>query len=452
MIALIASLAASLSFGAAAPVGPVTSKQQLAPLVSMRPDVHQGTWLQLAGPEGERLVRIQEDGHLAAVALPPMLRGEDLQITPLRDGWTVAVDRYWPGGVHEEEACQQGSGSSASQSSVRVRSVSAQIAREAGEPLCSELVVAQLSPSGHWGDVRLIPHSFGRESEASEPVLTNNEIELAWSEGEDFQPIRVAVGRPGHDFGRDHLAREPLHREANRVITMVRHGALYLRGEYAPNPPFGTVRMWVDRRLYGNGTLGPSHFARGRVLREPGLSLEGANGSELWLFGFVYQSYAFARRPSWASTFEPTHLIVKESDGEEQFVQSQNHRTLITLDNALPHGRSEGGELEISPTGHLGRFHGVEAAPANTEYGLGLTGAINDAGSTLVATVNGEDAGTIWLHPLSLRCPKVGARVALTTTARGGTAALSAGRKGLFHIAWIDSLNQLQTSTVRVGC
>jgi hypothetical protein len=260
MIALIASLAASLSFAAPAPVGRVTSKQQLAPLVSIQRDVHQGAWLQLASPEGERLVRIQEDGRVAAVALPPMLRGEDLQITPLRDGWTVAVDRYWPGGQREEEACQQGSGSSASQSSLRVQDVPARIAHEPGEPLCSELVVAQLSPSGRCGDVRLIPHSFGRESEASEPVLSGGKIELAWSEGEDFQPIRVAVARPGHDFGRDHLARSPLQREANRVTTMVWQGALYLRGEYAPNPPFGTVRMWVDRRLYGNGTLGPPHF------------------------------------------------------------------------------------------------------------------------------------------------------------------------------------------------
>jgi hypothetical protein len=451
MIALIASLAASLSFAAAVPVGPVTSRQQLAPLVSIHPDVYQGAWLQLASPEGERVVRIQEDGRVAAVALPPMLRGEDLQLTPLRDGWTVAVDRYWPGGVHEEEVCS-GPGSSASGSSVRAHSVSARIAREAGEPLCSELVVAQLSPSGRWTDVRLIPHSFGHESETSEPVLAGGKIELAWSEGEQFQPIRVAVARPSHDFARDHLAHQPLHREANRVITMARHGALYVRGEYAPNPPFGTVRMWVDRRLYGNGTLGPPHFVRGRVLREPGLSLEGVDGSELWLFGDVYQSYAFARRSSSASTFERTHLIVKESDGEEQFVQSQNHRTLITLENALPHGRSEGGELEISPAGHLGRFHGVEPAPANTEYGLGLTGAINDAGSTLAATSNGEQPGTIWLHPFDRRCPRVGARVALTTSARGGAPTLSAGRKGLFHIAWIDSLDQVQTSTVRVGC
>ncbi|MEA2152414.1 MAG: hypothetical protein QOI18_647, partial [Solirubrobacteraceae bacterium] len=64
----------------------------------------------------------------------------------------------------------------------------------------------------------------------------------------------------------------------------------------------------------------------------------------------------------------------------------------------------------------------------------------------------GEEAGTIWLHPYSRRCPRVGTRVALTTSSGGGMPTLSAGRKGLFHIVWIDSLEQVQTSTVRVGC
>src|SRR5664279_895635 len=396
MIALIASLAASLSFAAPVPVGPVTSK------------------LQLASPEGERLVRIREDGRVAAVELPPKLRGEGLQITPLRDGWTVGGDRYWPGGPHEEEACQPDSGSSASASSVRARSASAKIAREPGEPRCSELVVAQLSPSGHWSQVRSIPHSIGRESEASEPVLTGGKIELAWSEGEQFEPIRVAVARPGHDFGRDHVARSPLHREANRILTMVWQGVLYLRGEYAPNRPFGTVRFWVDRRLYGNGTLGPPHFVRGRVTREPGDSLEAANGSELWLYSGVYEKLTLARRSSSASTFETPRVIVKESYGTEQVVQSRNHRTLIALETALGHGRSEAGEVEIAPNGRIGRFHGVEPVPAHTEYGFDLAGSIDDAGSTLVATSSGEDAGAIWLHPYSRRCPRVGARVQLS--------------------------------------
>ena len=450
MLAMIASLAASVSFTAPVPGGPVTSLR----VCSAHLDRVRHTTRSVAAvreSRGERLTRIQEDGRASPVELPPKLRGEDLQITPLRNGWTVAVDRYWPGGSREEEACQAYSGSSASMSSLRSHSAIARIARESGEPRCSELVVSQLAPGGHWSQVRSIPHSYGRESEASEPVLTGGKIEIAWSEGEEFRPIRVAVARPGHDFGRDSVARSPLHREANRVLTMVWRGALYVRGEYAPNPPFGTVRFWVDRRLYGNGTLGPPHFVRGYLTREPGSSLEAANGSELWLYGGVYEKLTLARRSSSASTFETPRVIVKQSDGAEQVVQSHNHRTLIALEVSLGHGRSEAGEVEIAPTGHIGRFHGVEQLPANTEYAFGLAGAINDAGSTLLATSSGEDGGAIWLHPYGVRCPRVGARVQLALASRA-TPALSPGRRGRFHIAWIDSLGQVQTSTVSVRC
>ena len=442
-MASAAALAAVAIFTAPVPVGPATSAQ-VSHVLSVQPDRSEGAWLALASPDGERLVRIQEDGRATPVELPPKLRGEELEITPLRDGWTVAVDRYWPGGLQEEGECQPASGSSGSSLALRAP------ARIASEARCSELVVAQLSPRGRWTHVQSIPHSYGRESQASEPVETGNRIELAWSEGEQFQPIRVAVARPGQGFGRDHMAHSVLRREANRVVTAVLHGALYLRGEYAPNPPFGTVRFWVDRQLYGNGTLGSPHVVRSRVLREPGLSLEGAAGSELWLYGGVYQKLAFARRTLWAPTFGAPRVIVKESDGGEQFAQSQNHRTLVSLETSLPHGRSQVAAVEISPGGRLGALHAVELVPTDKEYGFGWASAINNAGSTLIAT-SGQNAGQISLHPYSPRCPGSPARVLLSTASKG-TSTVSAGRKGLFHVAWIDSLNEVQSTTVRVGC
>jgi hypothetical protein len=445
-MALVAALAASASFTAPVAVGPATSNPQLASPVSIQPDLRQGAWLQLTSPDGERLVRINEDGLVTAVELPLKLRGEGLQVTPLRDGWTVAVDRYWPGGLQEQLGCQPvGSGSSVSSLTLRPR------ARIAAATRCSELVVAQLSPSGRWTQVQSIPHSFGRESEASEPVETGNRIELAWSEGEQFQPIRVAVARPGHGFGRDHVAHSVLRREPNRVVTAVLHGALYLRGEYAPNPPFGTVRFWVDRQLYGNGTLGAPHVVRSGVLREPGRSLEGANGSELWLYGGVYQKLAFARRSLWAPTFGAPRVIVRESDGGEQFAQSQNHRTLISLETPVANGRSQIAAVEISPEGRLGALHGVELLPTDKEYGVGWASAINNSGSTLIATSSGQNAGQISLHPYSPRCPGHPARMLLTAASKD-TPTVSAGRKGLFHVAWIDALNEVQSTTVRVGC
>jgi hypothetical protein len=229
------------------------------------------------------------------------------------------------------------------------------------------------------------------------------------------------------------------------------HGALYLRGEYAPNPPFGTVRFWVDRQLHGDGTLGPLHVVRSRVLREPGSSLEGANGSELWVYGGISQELAFARRSLWAPTFEAPRVIVKESDGGEQLAQSQNHRTLISLDTPLPRGRSRVSAVEISPDGRLGPLRGVELEPANSEHSLQWAGAINNAGSTLIATSGGETAGQIWLHSSSAQCPGFRGRVLLTAAGIAGLA-VSAGRKDVFHVAWIDALNEVQTTSVRVGC
>ena len=99
MMALAAGLAAVAIFTAPVPVGPATSNPQLAPPVSIQPDLRQGAWLALVSPDGERLMRINEDGRVTAIELPLKLRGEGLQVTPLRDGQTVAIDRYWPGGL-----------------------------------------------------------------------------------------------------------------------------------------------------------------------------------------------------------------------------------------------------------------------------------------------------------------------------------------------------------------
>jgi hypothetical protein len=98
MMAFAAALAASVSFTAPVAVGPAASSTQVARVLSMQPDPGEGAWLQLAGPEGERLVRINEDGRVTPVELPPKLRGEELEITPLRNGWTVASTATGPGG------------------------------------------------------------------------------------------------------------------------------------------------------------------------------------------------------------------------------------------------------------------------------------------------------------------------------------------------------------------
>jgi hypothetical protein len=446
MIALAAALAATAAFTAPVPVGTAVPSNHVANPLSIQSDPRGGAWIQFASPLGERLVRVHEDGRAVAVELPPKLRGEGLDLTPLPSGWTLAVDRYWPGGESEELACQP-VGSSSSLSVLPSRAPKALVATETR---CSELVVAQLSPGGQWTSVQSLPDSHGRESFASEPAESSGHIELAWTDEEQFAPIRVAVARPGHAFGRAHLARSVLHREANRVLFPVLDGALYLRGEYAPNPPFGTVRFWVDRRLYGDGSLGPPHFVHGYLVREPGRSLEGANGSELWIWGEVFQPLEFARRSRWASTFERQHVIVKESDGKEEFTQSFNRRTLIALDTPVRGGRSQISAIEISPQGRLGPLRAVERQ-LGSEQELTFASAIDDAGSMLIATSGGESGGQIWLHASAARCPGFHTKAPLTTTSRD-TFQISAGRKAVFHVAWIDSSNQVQVSAVRVRC
>jgi hypothetical protein len=152
----------------------------------------------------------------------------------------------------------------------------------------------------------------------------------------------------------------------------------------------------------------------------------------------------------WAPTFQAPRVI-RESDGGEQFAQSQNHRTLISLETPLPNGRSQIAAVEISPEGRLGALHGVEPLPTDKEYGVGWASAINNSGSTLIATSSGQNAGQISLHPYSPRCPGHPARMLLTAASKD-TPTVSAGRKGLFHVAWIDALNEVQSTTVRVGC
>jgi hypothetical protein len=441
--ALVATLAASANIAAPVPAGPAASSSAVAHVLSMQPDPREGAWLTVASPEGERLVRIDEDGQLESFELPAQLRGEGVQITPLRDGWTVAVDRYWPGGAPEEASCQPIGSDSGDELGAP--------AAIAGAKRCGELVVGQLSPGGRWSEVQPLAHSYGREAEASEAVETARGIELAWSEAEQFAPTWVALARSGHPFGPARAARPVLHREANRIVTLPLHGALYQRGEYSPDPPSGPVTFFVDRRLYGNGSLGPPHVVRSRLIGEQGGSFEGVDGSELWVYGGVYSQLAFARRRLWAPAFQAPRVIVKRSDGGEQITQSQNHRTLISLETPLPGGRTRIGAVEISPSGRLGALRGVEAQPPRSEQAFSWDAAIDDAGSVLIALSGGPSAGQIWLRADNPRCAGFRSRSPLATASKG-TPVLSAGRDGLFHVAWVDSQNEVQTSTVPVSC
>jgi hypothetical protein len=132
-------------------------------------------------------------------------------------------------------------------------------------------------------------------------------------------------------------------------------------------------------------------------------------------------------------------------------MQSPNHRTLIVLDTPVRGGRSQISAIEISPQGRLGPLRAVEPQPSGSEHELSFASAIDDAGTVLIATSGGESGGQIWLHASAARCPGLRTKVLLTTTSRR-TFQMSAGRKGVFQVVWIDSSNQVQVTAVRVRC
>jgi hypothetical protein len=102
-----AALIAAASLSAPLAVGPAARlpSENFIPLL-VEPDPRAGAWLHFPAPDGERLLHMDEDGHVTSIGLPRKLRGEELAITGLRDGWTVATDRYWSGGRAQEERCQ----------------------------------------------------------------------------------------------------------------------------------------------------------------------------------------------------------------------------------------------------------------------------------------------------------------------------------------------------------
>jgi hypothetical protein len=419
---------ASATFAAPITIG-TTAPSPAEGGMSVQPDPGQGGWVQVDAPTGEELTRIDEDGRAMPVSLPSELRGEGLDFTPLSDGWAVASDRYWPGGRSEEQSCS-GLGSS---------------------ERCGVLVVAQLSPKGRWTNVRRLPHSFGKEAYASEPIESSGRIELAWSEegeGGESRPIRVALALPGHPFGPAHIARRVLHTDSEHVSVAAVRGALYLRAEFGPHGSGGAGDHVVERRLYDDGRLGAPHFLRSPLVRDQGQSLPGRNDSEIYVFQSG-EEIGVARRAGWASTYESPHFMTSSAEYGFQVAEAPNHRILLSVRSSKDE-RSRVIAAEVSRAGRLGATQTVEYDPRNHEGEYDWTSAINDAGQALVATVDEVAGDAIWLHPSTQRC-RAFSRVLLTPD---GSRALSvfAGRDNVFHLAWIDAENHVQSTSVRVGC
>src|SRR5665213_994186 len=433
MLALAATMMASALFAAPSTVGPVGQTGE--PALVEQADLVEGAWLQFHGPAGERLLRVDEGGRVTPIGLPPQLRGEPLKISPLQDGWTVAVDRNTPAAREKSYCC-----------------------REIEEPepddpnCCAEWVVGVHDPGGRWKTVQTLPHSRGTRTWVSEPVESHGQIEIAW--GEQFsETVWVAEAPLGRPFGPPHRAGRVQPEPTDAVNAYAEFGHLWIDGEYGPHLSEARPSYIIERRLFGNGRLGPPRLLRSPLLEERGTFFDGPGGSELYVYVLGANRVVVARRAPGASSFEHPRVVLRHGNAEMQSTQSLDDRTLLSMETEPSRpGTERILAVGISPGGRPGPARTVESEPdPSTRY---WEGAIDDAGKRLIASSR-WNGGPLWLHPYSPLCAYLQRKIPLgaSTTGSGDPKPrVTAGPAGAFHVAWIDRQDPVQTTTVRVSC
>ncbi|HEX3433995.1 MAG TPA: hypothetical protein VHT25_08045 [Solirubrobacteraceae bacterium] len=435
--AAAAALIASVAFSSPAALGPIGEGNGHG--LIEQPDLVSGAWLQFPGPAGERLVRIGEHGRTASIGLPAQLRGDQLRVSPLQNGWTVAIDRYLPAARAEAYCCKEIE------------------EPEADEPgCCDDWVLAERSPHGRWLVVQTLPHTRGNRTWVSEPVEHHGRLELAW--GEPYvEAVRVAAAPLGKPLATPHIARHVLARAHSESVSVsIKRGALYDVAEYGPDVTSGEPEYIAERRLYASGRLGPTHVLRSHLLYQRGTYFSEPDGSELDLYSVGDFKLLIARRAPFAHAYEHPHLIFPKAEGspEEGVAESFNGRLLITAEAKVRPGseREHIAAVAVSP-------HGIPAPARTIEPQSGSStrefeGAIGDRGEWLVASTSYR-GGPFWLHPSSPRCAYRQRKLALagaTVSAKDPALAVSIGRSGVFHVAWLDEHEQLRSASVRVRC
>jgi hypothetical protein len=402
-----------------------------------QPDLVEGTWLQFSGPGGAQLARIYENGRVQAAGLPPQLRDERLKVFPLENGWTIALDRFLPASRAGKDLCEGVE------------------EPELGEPGCGDdWVLAERSPRGRWVLVQALAHSRNNRSWVSDPVEHHGRIEIAWGEPYE-EAVRVSEAPLGHPFGPPHLVRHLLPRQFTDSIAVdVRLGGLYEVADYGPDAGENEPDFIAERRLYGDGRFGPVHVLRSHLLYEKGTFFDVPGGSQLYLYGSGFsEKLLVARRAPFASSLERPRVALASPTGTLEETQSFNGRLLIASEERVPAGSEHEAiaAVSISTRAVPGPMRVLESqAVSATRY---FAGAIGDDGEWLVASTTAE-GGPLWLHPSSPGCAYREQKItAPTRVSHEHTAlALSAGRRGVFHVAWVDTSNELRTASVRVGC
>jgi hypothetical protein len=425
-----AAAVAAIAVGAPVGIGALSAQpsDHLGPVVVADPV--QGGWVRFAGPEGQELARISEAGVPRLIAVPPLLRPEGrsdgLSFTPLRSGWLVVVGRFYPGGARERSECL-----------------------EAWEPseACSELAVAELSPAGRWTTPQALPGSRGFEAGAAGPVeLPGGRIELAWEREQAAKPtIRVAVGRLGRRLGPPKRARRLARSEPGYETLIEYGGRIFVFGEFRRGHS-GFREHTIERRLYGDGHLGPPHFLHGSLISELGVGFPRPDGGETYAFGDNGWA-GFALHAPGSGSHIREHLLSKHAEVGVKSAANQRGQVLISF-REWRRAHSRLMAAEISPHGALEATHELEAGPPEPEGGYEYGVALAPAGQELIVGTDG--AGAVWAHAAAPRCRRF-TRTRLTTA--GALPLAFVGAHGVFHLVWTDDASHtLQTSAARIGC
>ena len=404
-----------------------------------QPDPASGAWLQFPGPAGERLVRIGERGSSAAVELPSQLLGDRLRVSPLQNGWTVAIDRYLPPARTNAYCCKEIE------------------EPESDEPgCCDDWVVAERSPRGRWV-VQTLPHSRANRTWVSEPVEHHGRIELAW--GEPYaEAVRVATAPLGKPLGGAHIVRHVLpHAHSESVSAAVKRGALYEVAEYGPDVNSDEPEFVVERPALRKRTTGPIHRLKSQLLYQRGTYFTEPDGGELDLYSAGDFKLLVARRAPFAGRFE---TFASGSSPSRRLARRRRRRVVQRppADNRRNQAQAppQPPEADRDRRGFATRLPDSCARDRSSTRQLHADLRGGDRGRRrMVVASTTDQGGPLWLHPSSPRCAYREQKLALTgaSVSHGdSTLAMSAGRAGVFHIAWADDHDQLQTASVRVTC
>jgi hypothetical protein len=437
VLALAATVVATALFAPPVTVGKVGEGVGES-YVQQTPDPLEGEWLQFPTDTGYRLLRVGEHGRPTPIWLPPRLRGEGLTISPLQDGWTVAVARYVPPGLPYAYCCR-----------------GIEEPDGADESCCEEWVMAQHGPSGRWTQVQRLPHSRGPLVSVSAPVEHHRHIEIAWAKTRSGEDMHVAVASLGGRLGPAHQVKRLLPGARSEETYSSSSGSrLYAVGEYGSGVDSYQPSYVVERPLYGNGTLGPAYVLKDRLLSEKGTFFAAAGGAEMLLYSAEGpERLLVALRARHARHFGRSREVIDNVNGspEEGATQSTNGRLLLTVEDG-PYGHEKLEAVTVSPTGAPERKHLLEAQPGASSREF--ASAIDDDGDWLIASTSTEHRGPVWVHAYSPNCPYHRQRTALPGAVTGEDTRLTliAGPHGVFHLSWIAGHDVLKIATIHVAC